>query len=159
MATYQLNQTVYISGHGISTLTEVKTITVAGSTQTMMAFDVQATGVRIMVPESKSVSNCRTPAPEAVAQEALKVLTSTSGKVENKPNYKKWNRMIQETIQEGDTLALAQLVAKIDGQRAIKALPVNESRLLETAKRILGSELSFALGLSHVQSHAPMLGI
>jgi RNA polymerase-interacting CarD/CdnL/TRCF family regulator len=157
MASYTINQSVYIPGHGISTLKEIKEISVAGTTQTMLAFEVTASGARIMVPEGKVVANCRTPAAVGTAQAALELLKATPQRVENKPNYKKWNRMILETIQAGDTIEIAALVSKLDGQRNEHPLAVNEMRLLITAKQILKSELDFALGQEVVEQHTQLL--
>lgn len=146
MNSLNLNESVYIAGHGIGVLKEVKTLEIQGHTQSLMAFEV-VDGTRIMIPEgSQAMAKLRAPIKEDAAQKVIELLKASPEKIENKPNYKKWNRMIQATIQAGDTKDLAALVAKLDAQRTERPLAINESRLLDTAKQILKSELELVLG-------------
>jgi RNA polymerase-interacting CarD/CdnL/TRCF family regulator len=155
--TYNLNESVYIPGHGIGVLKEIKTIAISGQTQSLMAFEVVQTGIKIMIPQgSQAMLKLRAPIKETDAKQVLELLNSPAPRVENKPNYKKWNRMFQETIQQGNTKDLAALVSKIDGQRVDGPLATNEQRLLDTAKLILKSELEFALGKDVVSSQVEM---
>ena len=147
MTTYSLNQSVYITGHGIGVLKEIKSLSVQGKAVSLLAFEVAETGAKIMIPEGGAgLGQLRAPIDEPGAKRAMALLTAPPVPVRNKPNYKKWNRMIEATINSGDTQDLAAMVNMLEGQRAHGPLATNEQRLLHAAKLILRSELELVLG-------------
>jgi RNA polymerase-interacting CarD/CdnL/TRCF family regulator len=145
---YQPGQAVYIAGHGVSRFMEVRAVAAgSGEASSLLVFEVEATGARVMIPVgSPLLGHVRSPIGEAQASRVLEVLSSRPEPIVNKPNYKKWNRMIAAVIQGGNAVSLASLIARLESQRSAAPIAVDEQRLLDTAKAILKSELEHALG-------------
>jgi CarD family transcriptional regulator len=145
---FELNQSVYIPGHGIGVLKEIKAVNLACETKHLMVFEVTQSGIKIMMPEdSPSAKRLRAP---IASTDAAKVVTQLKmAPVVNIENEERWHRRNKkqvEIMEAGSSMELAALVRDLVGIKAQRKLSFTEKKLLESASLIVKAELMFALG-------------
>jgi len=107
----------------------------------------------VMVPtENASKAGLRCVIDEATVKEVIAVLTSD---VSDMP--KNWNRRFKhnrDKIKTGDVCELAEVVRNLAMREDQKGLSTGEKQMYTRAKRILASEMMYALGVEHDAAEA-----
>ena len=150
---YAMNEKVFVPGQGIGVLKEYKTLDGSADGRKFMVIEIQATGVRCMIPEnSDKAKRLRQPMEKPQAETVVQALKATAvTAIDNKTRWHRRHKQQVQILESGNTLDLANLVKSLLAEKSLRQLSFSEAKVLEDASLMIKSELELALGADVVR--------
>lgn len=144
---YRKGDRVVYPMHGAGVIEAVEEREVLGERTTYYVLQIAVQDMRVMIPTSSSdgVGLRHVIGPEGVTQ-VLEVLR-TASTVEETGNWNHRYRQNLEKIRTGDVFQVAEVVRALSLRDRKKGLSTGEHKMLDTARKILLSELVLARGI------------
>ena len=144
---FQVGDKVVYPHHGAGTVVKKESREVLGQKREYLTIKILHNDMTVMVPcENAGVAGLRRVIDEETVQKVLAVLAD---EVSEMP--KNWNRRFKhnrEKIKTGDVYELAEVVRNLAIREQDKGLSTGEKQMYTRAKKILASELMYALDKS-----------
>lgn len=132
--------------HGAGEVVERRQRDVEGSQREYMEIELTAPALRIMVPcDAAAAVGLRPVSGPRRVRQIVEVLEAAPEGAD--PNYSARRKRYQAQLAGGDVLGLAAVIRDLAARAAASALPTGERDLYQRSRRVLASELSYALGL------------
>jgi CarD family transcriptional regulator len=130
--------------HGAGKVLDIQEMVIGGETKQIMTIQILHNDMTVKVPmESAERTGIRAVIPELLVQEVVAVLRAdTTGMPKN------WNRRFKhnrDKIKTGDIYELAEVVRNLSLRESEKGLSTGEKQMFTRTKKILASELMYAL--------------
>ena len=140
-------------GHGVGQITSIEEKSIMGNSLTFYSIKIIESGTKIMVPENRiKTIGVR---PIISKKEALKVMDILSEKIINKQkpvkNWQKRHQSYMDKIKTGSIYEIAEVVRDLNSIKADKELSYGEKRMMDKAKHMVLSELSFSVDKKDLQ--------
>ena len=130
--------------HGAGEVVDRRERVVEGSARDYLEIELTAAALRIMVPcDSAAAVGLRPVAGARRVREIVDVLEAAPEGAGR--NYSARRKHYRAQLEGGDVLALAGVIRDLAARAAASPLPTGERELYRHSRRILASELSYAL--------------
>lgn len=131
--------------HGATLIDRVETIEVLGAEREYLVLRYEDAQLTLRVPSDEaSTVGLREVIDDVEVDDVLAVLRRRDVRMPS--NWSRRYKNHAEMLKSGDVYQLAEVVRNLAQRQRDKALSAGEKRMLDTARRILVSELSLALG-------------
>jgi CarD family transcriptional regulator len=142
---FEIGDSVVYPHHGAGRVLKKESRELFGETREYLTIKILHNDMTVMVPcENASKAGLRRVIDEETVQRVLCVLTSECSEMP-----KNWNRRFKhnrDKIKTGDIHELAEVVRNLAVREVDKGLSTGEKQMFVRAKKILASELMYALG-------------
>ncbi len=150
---YEIGDNVVYPHHGAGKVCKKEQKEVLGETREYLTIKILHNDMTVMVPcENAGMAGLR----RVIGEEAVaKVLSVLRDDVSQMP--KNWNRRFKhnrEKIKTGDVFELAEVVRNLAIRESEKGLSTGEKQMYTRAKKILASELMYALEMEEEDAEA-----
>ena len=133
--------------HGATLIERVETIEVLGTEREYLVLHYEDASLTLRVPSDQaSEVGLREVIDDVEVDDVLAVLRRRD--VRMPANWSRRFKNHVEMLKSGDVYQLAEVVRNLSQRKSDKGLSAGEKRMLETARRVLVSELCLALGES-----------
>ena len=130
--------------HGAGRVVLRRPRVVEGSARDYLEIELTAASLRIMVPcDATAAVGLRPVAGPRRVREIVAVLEAEPEGADR--NHSARRKHYQAQLEGGDVLALAAVIRDLAARAAASALPTGERDLYQQSRRVLSSELSYAL--------------
>jgi CarD family transcriptional regulator len=150
---FKLGDNVVYPHHGAGKVLKKEKKEIFGETREYLTIKILHNDMTVMVPtENAALAGLRRVIDEATVKKVLKVLRDD---VSEMP--KNWNRRFKhnrEKIKTGDIYELAEVVRNLALRETEKGLSTGEKQMFTRAKKILASELMYALDKDEEEAEA-----
>jgi CarD family transcriptional regulator len=150
---FKLGDNVVYPHHGAGKVLKKEKKEIFGETREYLTIKILHNDMTVMVPcENAGIAGLRRVIDEATVKKVLKVLRDD---VSEMP--KNWNRRFKhnrEKIKTGDIYELAEVVRNLALRETEKGLSTGEKQMFTRAKKILASELMYALDKDEEEAEA-----
>src|ERR671920_490488 len=150
---FELGDNVVYPHHGAGQVLKKERRKMFGEEREYLTIKILHNDMTVMVPcENAGVAGLRRVIDEETVKKVLKVLADD---VSEMP--KNWNRRLKhnrDKIKTGDILELAEVVRNLAVREQDKGLSTGEKQMYTRAKKILASELMYALDKDEEQAEA-----
>ena len=147
---YKVGDKVVYPHHGAGTVVKREKKDVLGEKREYLTIKILHNDMTVMVPtENAALAGLRRVIDEETVKKVLDVLRD---EVSEMP--KNWNRRFKhnrDKIKTGDIYELAEVVRNLAIREAQKGLSTGEKQMFTRAKKILASELMYALEMDEVE--------
>jgi CarD family transcriptional regulator len=144
--TFRIGDKAVYPAHGVGEVTDIQTRSLGGKERSFYILKVLENGMKIMVPiETAAAAGLRPVISRKDAKKVLDILKSDDVAVKTQP----WNRRYREymeMLKSGSPFEVAKVLRDLYRLKADKDLSFGERRLLDTARSLLVTELTLALG-------------
>jgi CarD family transcriptional regulator len=155
---FKLGDNVVYPHHGAGKVLKKEKKEIFGETREYLTIKILHNDMTVMVPtENAALAGLRRVIDEATVKKVLKVLRDD---VSEMP--KNWNRRFKhnrEKIKTGDIYELAEVVRNLALRETEKGLSTGEKQMFTRAKKILASELMYALDKDEEEAEAYLDGL
>ncbi len=155
---FHVGDTVVCPHHGAGRIVEIVEQDFKGSPRRYYSIQILHNDMNIKLPvEVTGKAGLRPVIPEVMVEEVLGVLRDDPTKMPAS-----WNRRLkhnQEKIASGDPFELADVVRNLALRDAEKGLSTGEKQMFGKVKRMLASELVYAMSLPLVEATAFLDGV
>jgi CarD family transcriptional regulator len=132
--------------HGAGEVVERRRRVVEGSSRDYLEIELKAPSLRIMVPcDATAAVGLRPVVGPRRVREIVEVLEDVPDGTDR--NWSARRKHYAATLETGDVLGLAAVIRDLSVRAAASELPTGERDLLQRSRRVLASELSYALGV------------
>jgi CarD family transcriptional regulator len=132
--------------HGAGQVVERRSRVFDGSARDYLEIELSAASLRIMVPcDATAAVGLRPIVDQLGLREIVEVLQDVPVAVDQ--NYSARRKHYRAQLEGGDVLALAGVIRDLAARDAASPLPTGERDLYQHSRRVLGSELAYALGV------------
>jgi CarD family transcriptional regulator len=142
---FEIGDSVVYPHHGAGRVLKKESRELFGETREYLTIKILHNDMTVMVPcENASMAGLRRVIDEETVQRVLCVLQSQCSEMP-----KNWNRRFKhnrDKIKTGDIHELAEVVRNLAVREVDKGLSTGEKQMFVRAKKILASELMYALG-------------
>ncbi|HLI59118.1 MAG TPA: CarD family transcriptional regulator [Solirubrobacteraceae bacterium] len=151
---FEIGQSVVYPHHGAGKVLGKEMKEVLGESREYLTIKILHNDMTVMVPtQNASVAGLRPIIDEETCQKVLAVLRDECSEMP-----KNWNRRFKhnrDKIKTGDIYELAEVVRNLGIREAEKGLSTGEKQMFTRAKKILASELMYALEMDEeeVEQH------
>ena len=148
---YEIGDHVVYPHHGAGQVVKKEQKTILGETREYLTIKILHNDMTVMVPsENAGKAGLRRVIDEETVKKVLAVLTDDCSEMP-----KNWNRRFKhnrDKIKTGDIYELAEVVRNLAVREQEKGLSTGEKQMYTRAKKILASELMYALEKSEEQT-------
>ena len=131
--------------HGATQLEQVETVEVLGAEREYLVLHYEESHLTLRVPsEQASTVGLREVIADDEVDDVLAVMRRRDVRMPS--NWSRRYKNHAEMLKSGDVYQLAEVVRNLSQRQRDKALSAGEKRMLDTARRVLVSELCLALG-------------
>jgi CarD family transcriptional regulator len=151
---FEIGDSVVYPHHGAGKVMRKEMKDVLGAVREYLTIKILHNDMTVMVPtENAALAGLRRVIDEETVQKVLAVLKDECSEMP-----KNWNRRFKhnrDKIKTGDIYELAEVVRNLAIRELQKGLSTGEKQMFTRAKKILSSELMYALGMSEeeVEEH------
>jgi CarD family transcriptional regulator len=155
---FEIGDSVVYPHHGAGKVLRKEMKTVLGESREYLTIKILHNDMTVMVPtENAALAGLRRVIDEETVKKVLALLQDECSEMP-----KNWNRRFKhnrDKIKTGDIYELAEVVRNLAIREAEKGLSTGEKQMYTRAKKILSSELMYALGMDEeqVDAHLTML--
>jgi CarD family transcriptional regulator len=155
---FEIGQSVVYPHHGAGKVLRKEMKEVLGENREYLTVKILHNDMTVMVPtQNASVAGLRPIIDDETCQKVLALLQDECSEMP-----KNWNRRFKhnrDKIKTGDIYELAEVVRNLGIREAEKGLSTGEKQMFTRAKKILASELMYALEMDEqqVEDHLHML--
>ena len=147
---FEIGQSVVYPHHGAGKVLRKEMKEVLGESREYLTIKILHNDMTVMVPtQNASVAGLRPIIDEPTCQKVIAVLQDECSEMP-----KNWNRRFKhnrDKIKTGDIYELAEVVRNLAIRESEKGLSTGEKQMFTRAKRILASELMYALDMDEQQ--------
>ena len=147
---FEIGQSVVYPHHGAGKVLRKEMKEVLGESREYLTIKILHNDMTVMVPTANaSVAGLRPIIDEETIKKVMAVLTDECSEMP-----KNWNRRFKhnrDKIKTGDIYELAEVVRNLAVREAEKGLSTGEKQMFTRAKKILASELMYALEMDEQQ--------
>jgi CarD family transcriptional regulator len=148
---FEIGDNVVYPHHGAGKVLKKELKDVLGETREYLTIKILHNDMTVMVPtENAAIAGLRRVIDEETVQRVLAVLQDECSDMP-----KNWNRRFKhnrDKIKTGDIYELAEVVRNLAIREAEKGLSTGEKQMFTRAKKILASELMYALEMEEEQA-------
>lgn len=147
---FQIGDNVVYPLHGAGSIQAIEEKEVLGETKLYYIITMAINNMQIMIPEDKIESSGIRPVSDI---STLKDIVSIYQNGETDPNLSRDQcyKLNAEKIKSGNLLDTAEVMRDLNRMHKEKALNVNEKKLLDSASKLLTSEISLIKGITEKQ--------
>jgi CarD family transcriptional regulator len=155
---FEIGDSVVYPHHGAGKVLRKEEKTVLGESREYLTIKILHNDMTVMVPtQNAALAGLRRVIDEETVQKVLALLQDECSEMP-----KNWNRRFKhnrDKIKTGDIYELAEVVRNLAIREAEKGLSTGEKQMFTRAKKILASELMYALEMNEeqVEEHLHML--
>ena len=147
---FEIGDSVVYPHHGAGKVLRKEVREILGESREYLTIKILHNDMTVMVPtENAALAGLRRVIDEETVQKVLAVLSDECSEMP-----KNWNRRFKhnrDKIKTGDIYELAEVVRNLAIREADKGLSTGEKQMYTRAKKILASELMYALGMDEAQ--------
>src|ERR1700749_4734136 len=155
---FEIGDNVVYPHHGAGKVIRKELKEILGERREYLTIKILHNDMTVMVPtENAALAGLRRVIDEETVQKVLGVLQDECSEMP-----KNWNRRFKynrEKIKTGDTYELAEVVRNLALREAQKGLSTGEKQMFTRAKKILASELMYALAMDEDEVEEPRQGL
>ena len=155
---FEIGDSVVYPHHGAGKVLRKEMKTVLGESREYLTIKILHNDMTVMVPtENAALAGLRRVIDEETVQKVHAVLQDECSEMP-----KNWNRRFKhnrDKIKTGDIYELAEVVRNLAIREAEKGLSTGEKQMFTRAKRILASELMYALDMDEVEVEEHMYSL
>jgi CarD family transcriptional regulator len=155
---FEIGDSVVYPHHGAGKVLRKEMKTVLGESREYLTIKILHNDMTVMVPtENAALAGLRRVIDEETVQKVLAVLQDECSEMP-----KNWNRRFKhnrDKIKTGDIYELAEVVRNLAIREAEKGLSTGEKQMFTRAKKILASELMYALEMDEEQVEAHLTNL
>jgi len=155
---FEVGDSVVYPHHGAGKVLRKEMKSVFGESREYLTIKILHNEMTVMVPtENAALAGLRRVIDEETVQKVLAVLQDECSEMP-----KNWNRRFKhnrDKIKTGDIYELAEVVRNLAIREAEKGLSTGEKQMFTRAKKILASELMYALEMNEEQVDAHLTGL
>lgn len=134
--------------HGVGEIVAVDRFRLAGSLETFYRFRIVGCDLQLLVPESKLATAGLRPVIDAAKAREVLALVKRRARTLSGNTWSKRQRVCSAKLATGSLEHAAEVLRELLIIRRGKELSITEKRLLDTARRVVVTELAVALGRS-----------
>jgi CarD family transcriptional regulator, regulator of rRNA transcription len=147
---FEIGQSVVYPHHGAGKVLKKEMKEILGESREYLTIKILHNDMTVMVPtQNAAVAGLRPIIDEETCQKVLAVLQDECSEMP-----KNWNRRFKhnrDKIKTGDIYELAEVVRNLGIRESEKGLSTGEKQMFTRAKKILASELMYALDMDEEQ--------
>jgi CarD family transcriptional regulator len=156
---FEIGDSVVYPHHGAGkVLRKEEKVVLGGESREYLTIKILHNDMTVMVPtENAALAGLRRVIDEETVQKVLAVLSDECSEMP-----KNWNRRFKhnrDKIKTGDIYELAEVVRNLAIREAQKGLSTGEKQMFTRAKKILASELMYALEMDEQEVEAHLYGL
>ncbi|MHB1836806.1 MAG: CarD family transcriptional regulator [Solirubrobacteraceae bacterium] len=155
---FEIGDSVVYPHHGAGKVLRKEVREILGESREYLTIKILHNDMTVMVPtENAALAGLRRVIDEETVQKVLAVLSDECSEMP-----KNWNRRFKhnrDKIKTGDIYELAEVVRNLAIREADKGLSTGEKQMYTRAKKILASELMYALGMNEEQVEEHLHGL
>src|SRR6201992_659959 len=155
---YEIGDQVVYPHHGAGKVVKKEQKEVLGESREYLTIKILHNDMTVMVPtENAALAGLRRVIDEETVKKVLAVLQDECSEMP-----KNWNRRFKhnrDKIKTGDIYELAEVVRNLAIREAEKGLSTGEKQMFTRAKKILASELMYALGMDEQEVEEHLYGL
>ena len=155
---FEIGDNVVYPHHGAGKVIRKEQKEILGERREYLTIKILHNDMTVMVPtENAALAGLRRVIDEETVQKVLGVLQDECSEMP-----KNWNRRFKynrDKIKTGDIYELAEVVRNLAIREAQKGLSTGEKQMFTRAKKILASELMYALGMDEVEVEEHLHGL
>src|SRR5579859_6688375 len=155
---FEIGDSVVYPHHGAGKVLRKEEKEVLGETREYLTIKILHNDMTVMVPtENAALAGLRRVIDEETVKKVLAVLSDECSEMP-----KNWNRRFKhnrDKIKTGDIYELAEVVRNLAIREAEKGLSTGEKQMFTRAKKILASELMYALEMDEQEVEAHLHGL
>jgi CarD family transcriptional regulator len=155
---FEVGDSVVYPHHGAGIVIRKEMKDVLGASREYLTIKIRHNDMTVMVPtENAALAGLRRVIDEETVQKVLAVLQDECSEMP-----KNWNRRFKhnrDKIKTGDIYELAEVVRNLAIREHQKGLSTGEKQMYTRAKKILSSELMYALGMNEVEVEEHLSGL
>ncbi len=155
---FEIGDSVVYPHHGAGKVLRKEEKEVLGESREYLTIKILHNDMTVMVPtENAALAGLRRVIDEETVQKVLAVLSDECSEMP-----KNWNRRFKhnrDKIKTGDIYELAEVVRNLAIREAEKGLSTGEKQMFTRAKKILASELMYALEMDEQEVEAHLYGL
>jgi CarD family transcriptional regulator len=155
---FEIGDNVVYPHHGAGKVIRKEDKEILGERREYLTIKILHNDMTVMVPtENAALAGLRRVIDEETVQKVLGVLRDECSEMP-----KNWNRRFKynrDKIKTGDIYELAEVVRNLAIREAEKGLSTGEKQMFTRAKKILASELMYALGMDEVEVDEHLQGL
>jgi CarD family transcriptional regulator len=155
---FEIGDNVVYPHHGAGKVIRKEDKEILGERREYLTIKILHNDMTVMVPtENAALAGLRRVIDEETVQKVLGVLQDECSEMP-----KNWNRRFKynrDKIKTGDIYELAEVVRNLAIREAEKGLSTGEKQMFTRAKKILASELMYALGMDEVEVDEHLQGL
>ena len=155
---FEIGDSVVYPHHGAGKVLRKEVKEVLGESREYLTIKILHNDMTVMVPtENAALAGLRRVIDEETVQKVLAVLQDECSEMP-----KNWNRRFKhnrDKIKTGDIYELAEVVRNLAIREAEKGLSTGEKQMFTRAKKILASELMYALGMDEQEVDEHLYGL
>jgi CarD family transcriptional regulator len=157
--TYKKGDKAVYPAHGVGEITDIQIRTLGGQERSFYVLEILENNMKIMVPvETSASAGLRPLISKKDAKKVVDILKTDEVAVKTQP----WNRRYREymeMLKSGSPFDVARVLRDLYRLRSGKELSFGERRLLDTARSLLMTELSFSLRKKEASIEKEILAI
>src|SRR5579862_6438257 len=155
---FEIGDNVVYPHHGAGKVIRKEQKEILGERREYLTIKILHNDMTVMVPtENAALAGLRLVIDEETVKKVLAVLSDECSEMP-----KNWNRRFKhnrDKIKTGDIYELAEVVRNLATREAEKGLSTGEKQMFTRAKRILASELMYALDMDEVEVEEHLYGL
>src|ERR1700742_5406184 len=155
---FEIGDSVVYPHHGAGKVLRKEVKEVLGESREYLTIKILHNDMTVMVPtENAALAGLRRVIDEETVKKVLAVLQDECSEMP-----KNWNRRFKhnrDKIKTGDIYELAEVVRNLGIREAEKGLSTGEKQMFTRAKKILASELMYALGMDEQEVEEHLYGL
>jgi CarD family transcriptional regulator len=155
---YEIGDHVVYPHHGAGQVVKKEQKTILGETREYLTIKILHNDMTVMVPtENAALAGLRRVIDEETVKKVLAVLQDECSEMP-----KNWNRRFKhnrDKIKTGDIYELAEVVRNLATRESEKGLSTGEKQMFTRAKKILASELMYALEMDEEEVEEHIYGL
>ncbi len=155
---FEIGDSVVYPHHGAGKVLRKEVREILGESREYLTIKILHNDMTVMVPtENAALAGLRRVIDEETVQKVMAVLSDECSEMP-----KNWNRRFKhnrDKIKTGDIYELAEVVRNLAIREAEKGLSTGEKQMYTRAKKILASELMYALGMDEEQVEEHLHGL
>jgi CarD family transcriptional regulator len=143
---FEIGDSVVYPQHGAGTVVKKEDKNVLGEIREYLTIQILHNDMTVMVPTANAqVTGLRRVIDEKTCQKVIAVLQDECSTMP--PNWNRRFKFNRDKIKTGDIYDLAEVVRNLGVRESRKGLSTGEKQMYTRAKRILSSEMTYALAM------------
>jgi len=136
--------------HGAGVVESIEEKFVLGKTQKYYILKILHSSMQVMVPVESPETGLRAVMDKETIKDIINVLKAASTPMDS--NWNRRNRSNMEKLKTGDIYQVAEVVRNLLRVSRLKNLSTGEKNLLQSARKILSSEIALVEGISQQEA-------